>query len=493
MIEIVNGILQAAKLKRFLFVTLIIIIATHISIYKYTEFQEVSDTQSRKATSGFSYDKAHKFIYFYYYTGFFPLATLNNNLNYSKEGALHEIETNGKDLIMEYFHWSRLGEHARIFAFLPNAWLSGSPQNPSIKLFNAMVFTISLLLLYWGIWSIGYPIIGLFLVLSISFTPFFLYEVYCNQNIFGLAGSVFFAILGLNINLLFVEARRKYLHILLALISGLLIGFFSEIRNEVSIVLLSIIMIYALSNRQKIFFRVILLLLVLASFYGSRKLVRHYFDKKFHEATQLVSTKNGHVYPEARIAGHRFWHPVFCGLGDFDTKYGYQWDDRVAYWYAIPILKEKYNIQLSYSGKYHTDDYYDEKRIYYIKFDEIPEYEQIVKDKVIADITSDPLWYASIIMKRVGRTLGKTLPFNGLGWVMVFLAIYLMVRKRWPFLNLLIVSLPLSITPIAIFSGFGSTYNSVFGYMVIFILAIEFWLLFQQVFTKKHRESNISI
>ena len=35
------------------------------------------------------------------------------------------------------------------------------------------------------------------------------------------------------------------------------------------------------------------------------------------------------------VAGHAFWYPVFCGLGDFDTKYGYEWNDRVGAYNSV--------------------------------------------------------------------------------------------------------------------------------------------------------------
>lgn len=48
---------------------------------------------------------------------------MNDSIVYSKQGAMTEIEENGENLIMEFKHWSRLGENARIFMFLPYAVL----------------------------------------------------------------------------------------------------------------------------------------------------------------------------------------------------------------------------------------------------------------------------------------------------------------------------------------------------------------------------------
>ncbi|MCF8298342.1 MAG: energy-coupling factor transporter transmembrane protein EcfT [Saprospiraceae bacterium] len=459
--------------KSLLIVILSIILLNTIFYIRSEKHPFSQERQARKDASGFSADKAYKFVYFFYYTGNFPLATLNEDLEYSREGAIKEIEENGEDLIMEYQHWSRLGEQARILAYLPNAILKGSPKDPSIKLFNALIFTLSLIILYHGFKKINHSFFGLLLVFLINITPFFLYEVYSHKNIFGLMGSLFFIVLGLNLHVLFKE-NTKYLKLVLSgLVAAILIGFFSEIRNEVTIVLVSLILIYLLSKHIKLLPKFIIILLIVISYWGSKKLVIGYFNAKNEQTTQLVKENNGHIYTGKRIPGHIFWHPIFCGLGDFDTKYGYEWNDKVAYRYAIPKLKEKYNIDIKYSDKYYIDEYYDKDSLYYKKFDEIDEYEYVLKEKVISDIKSDKLWYLGIITKRIIRTLTKTTPVSYLGWLIFPLIYYLIRKKYWDYVKLILITLPLSATSILIYSGKGSTYNSVFVYFVIVICLNE--------------------
>lgn len=425
-----------------------------------------SEKQSRKDAAGFSYDKAKHFAYFHYYTGYFPLATLNKELVYTDEGAKNEIEKNGSELIMEYQHWSRLGENARIWAFLPNSMIAGTPETPSLKLFNALIFIISLVLLYYGFWRIKQPIYGLVLLLLINLTPYYLYEVYMNRNIFALLGSTFFMIIGLNVSFLF-KKESKYRIIISALISGFIIGFFSEFRNEISIVLVSLILIYLLAVETRIFTKILLVLISYFSFTGTKTIIQHHFNNEFEKTAQLVESAGGHVYTGKRIPGHKFWHPVFCGLGDFDQKYGYEWNDKVAYKYATPILQKKYGMDITYSDKYYLDNYYDTDSLYYIKFDEIDEYEAIMKDKVLSDIKNDPLWYLTILFKRIIRTLTVTIPFSYVGWL-IFIVVFLFIKRhQWFHLKLLLIALPLSATSIIIYSGDGATYNSVFAYFVI--------------------------
>jgi len=389
-----------------------------------------------------SINRANKFAYFYYYKNQFPLATLNDDLTYSEEGANEEISLRGKDLIMEYTHWSRLGENARILAFLPDAYLAGSPENPSVRLFNTLVFISGLMLLFWGFWRIKKPIFGLLLVMLINCTPFFLYEIFSNQNIFGVLAAVFFMILGINLPLLFSKALNFKRVVFTVLISALLIGFFSEFRNEISVVLVSLLLLCLAAKNLKISKKIVLIVLAIISFNLSKKLIRNHFELKFEEASELVRLNKGHVYKGAKISGHNFWHPVFCGLGDYDTKYGYEWNDKKAYAYAIPI-------------------------------EELMNYEKVVKAKVVSDIKNDPMWYVTILIKRVFKTLTTTIPLPYVGWLIFPLTFYLFKKKKWSLLKLILVSLPLSATSIMVYSGKGSTYNSVFVYFIMAIILTE--------------------
>ena len=430
---------------------------------------DITNIQRRLDASGFSHDKAQHFAYFHYYKNLFPLATLDTNLTYSKEGAETLITEKGENLIMEYQHWSRLGENARIFAYLPNSIVRGSPKNPSVKLFNALIFTLSLIFCFISFHSIQQTILGLLLVLTVNLTPFFWYEIYDNENIFGLLGSALLLIIALNAKLIF-NREVNFLAIVIPILSGLLIGIFSEIRGELSIILVSALFIYIISKSLKIALKPIYILLLVGSFFASKQYINNYFDSKFDESYTIVKENGGHTYDGGKIKRHKLWHPIFCGLGDFDTKYGYEWNDRVAYKYAIPILKSKYNLDLKYSDKLHLDEYYDKDKIYYKKFDEIDEYEKVMKDKVLSDISNDPFWYIAIILKRINRILISTLPFPLLGYVMLFLLYYLLLHKEQELINLLLLSVPLSFTPLFIYSGDQATYNSFFGFIVFVII-----------------------
>ncbi len=471
--------------KYIFWVAFLFVIISNTSLYIYSRTHPIPRIQSRNDASGFSPDKAYKFIYFFYYTGYFPLATLNPNPEYSKEGAWKEIKQNGQNLIMEYKHWSRLGENLRIVAYMPDAILNGSPKNPSIKLFNAIIFVIALLSILFAYKDIGKPVLGAIIALTVNLTPFFIFEVYGRNNIFALLGSVFLIIIAINLNFIYQRRTNSKINIkqlIITLASGIIIGFFSEIRGEISVVLLSAIIIYFFTKTKWVN-KILLIFLVGFGFIITKKEVEKYFDYKFVQAYKLVEKYGGHPYTGKRIKGHRFWHPVFCGLGDFDTKYGYKWNDTVAYNYAIPVLKKKYGLDLKYDGhKYYLDEYYDKDSLYYKKFDDYDEYEEVVKEKVLSDIKNNPLWYINILIKRIIRIFTVTLPFNAMGWISLIFAIWLWKRKEWSHLILLTSSLPLSIISFAIYSGDYTTYNSFFpilGFsLIIYYIYIKFILKF---------------
>ena len=473
-IEKINAFLLT---RRGLVVALLCIFSLNSGLYLFTEVQRFPGyIQSRKDASGFAHNLAQRFFYFYYYTGRFPLATLNaDSVEYTREGAKKEIADHGEDLIMEFWHWSRLGEHAGIFTYFPNAWLRGSPVNPTMKLWLVGFFTIGLLVLMWGFWRIKRPLFGVLLVLMVNVTPFFLHEVYSRQNIFAMMAAGFFIVLGLNVPVLYQRGHRFHLWTLLAgIASAMIIALFSEVRNEQAVIMGSLLLIFLLSNQRRWFEKAIYVAGLFVVFTGTRNLIKGHFNQKFEQTSEFVSEQGGHVYTGKRIGGHNFWHPVFCGLGDFDDNYGYEWNDRVAYWYATPILNEKYDMGLKYSGKYFLDNYYDADSLYYIKFDEIPEYEQVIKERVVADISNDPLWYLGILVKRVGRIFTVTIPVPYAGWLLIPLAVFLVRRKAWNALKIMILSFPLVLSSFVIYSGRGSTYNSLFVYFILAFLAVHF-------------------
>lgn len=447
------------------------IICYCVIFYFVGNWFQLPDFQSRQKTTGLAHHLAEEFVYFQYYLGLFPVATLSENPGLSKGAALNELEENGEKLVMEVEHWSRLGEHARIWTYMPNAWLRGSPKKPSVRLFNTLVFLTALLTLYLGMHAAGQPFAGTLLTFMCALTPYFIYEIFGRQNVFGLLGAGFFLILGLQAKAVFIGTSKKS-WIIVSLAAAVTVAFLAEIRNETIILLVSLVCLVLFAKRQHWILKVGLVAITFLTVTTTRNGIKIWFDGEFEEAKKIVARHGGNVFNGPRIEGHRFWHPVFCGLGDFDQTYGYRWDDATAYRYAVPILNEKYKLDIRYEGGFHTENYYDADSMYYVKFDEIPEYEEVVKEKVIHDITNDPWWYVTILLKRVLAIMNHTLPIPFAGWLVIPAFVWMWKERRYDWISVLLASLALVATPLLIYSGDGATYNALFGFIAIAFLTV---------------------
>lgn len=444
------------------------ILCTVLVLSLYSSQHPFSSTpQSRQDASGLDYQFAHKFVYFYYYTGHFPLATLNEEAVATEEGAKAEIELRGSSLIMEYGHWSRLGESARIWTFLPDAWVFGKIKKPSVRLFNILIFTLGLLSLFHGLYRLGYKKIAWILMLLLLSLPFFHYEVFSRENIFALQASVFCLIAGILFSVFYSKSMHLKLIIGFLLVAACL-SLAAEIRNENLVLLFSAILLIWGASTRRWTVRLAASLVVVVLFFSGRWLIRSYFQHRFNSTYALVEKQGGHVYQGPRISGHQFWHPVFCGLGDFDTKYGYRWSDTTAYNYAIAPLRRQ-GIDWPYSGKLHFDAWYDSAHRYYIKFDEVPMYEEVVKEKVLSDIRQDPWWYLGILSQRVFRILHSCLPFANAGFIVFPVLIVLLRQKKWTLLYWVMASAVPCGLALLIYAKDGATLTSLYAVIALAI------------------------
>jgi hypothetical protein len=475
--ENLNKFTSFLNARKGILIVILSVVFFNAFVYYGTTRRVIPDWQRSRYATGFNMPKAEQFEYFRYYTGHFPIASLNQNLEYSKEGAKSEIENRGEDLVMEVAHWARYGESARIWACIPYALVSQSASDPSIRLFGSIVFVLSTLILYLGLLKLKKTLFGFVLLVMINITPFYLYEIYTNENIFYLVGSVFFMVLGMNIHILFPN-RGNYkwsLTLVMIFLSSCIIGFFSEFRNEVSVLMGSLVLIILFAKNVNILARLGLLLLIMLGFSGTKTLIRGHFKEKKANAEAVVTLAKGHVFNGGETSGHTLWHSIFCGLGDFDDKYGYDWDDETkAYAYSVPKLKEKCGVDYDYTpGGYFFNAYSDEDSIYYIKFEEIACYQDILKEKVVNDVSSDPLWYGKILLNRLVRILTVTIPLPYLGWLVLLLPYFYWKKDNLLLLNLILISLPLCATSLIIFSLKGSTYNGVYVYFIILFILVK--------------------
>ncbi len=214
---------------------------------------------------------------------------------------------------------------------------------------------------------------------------------------------------------------------------------------------------------------------LLVVFSGASQAWKSYFDHKYEEAQSLVRAHGGQPYEGPRLSYHTVWHNVFCGLGDFGQDKGYRWKDRVAWKYARPRLQRLYGPQLPEGSP-----------PYEPRIELVPEYPGVLREKILNDVAADPLWFTKIILKRIGRVLGKATPVSlavgsysiSVGWFGYLLLPILLVLiwyRQWRWLGLIAFTVPTAATALLVYSGGGTPYYFI-GHLVAAAVAVLFAL-----------------
>ncbi|MFP4056582.1 MAG: hypothetical protein ACLF0G_06915 [Candidatus Brocadiia bacterium] len=430
-----------------------------------------------------------RFVYFLYYLGLFPVTTEREPLDYSREGAERILEEHGDSLMMEWGHVIRSGQLGSALLYLPDAWVNGSPKNPSVRPSHMVAFVLALEGLFFAFWWAGQPLLGAFAVLFLGANPFQLFEVYAHENVFGWPITAAVALLALHVPVLGWREPSRRATWALAVLAGLLVATFRQVRPEVVALLLSAGTVYLTVPRRRWPMRLALVALLAGAFVAGSWGWRRYFDHKFAQAQEAVRGAGGHPFPGPRRTYHLLWHPVWCGLGDFDETHGYVWNDVAAVAYARPILADRYGLELPpWDGRslVYEHSFWDEAGHYYKTPYEMPHYEDVLRRKVLGDIARDPLWYLGILGRRAWRVLCETtppriavgawwasLPFHGLAALAV-LAVALWARA-WAVAKAVLFVAPLSFTALFIYSGGGTPYYSC--YHLLAAAALGAWLV----------------
>jgi hypothetical protein len=408
-------------------------------------------------------------VYFLYYLGIYPVVANDGHQRmredpgyrkFQREAAERVIAERGETLSMESGWTIRAGDMGRTLLYLPYAWWSGGARNPRVAPTHAVAFTLALAGLYAAFWWVRDPVLGALAVALLGSNPYQLYEVHARENIFG--WSITAGLLTLALSLPLLQRRRAGRRAwVLPLSIGALLGSVRQIRPEPVAILAAAAAACLLLSRSSWRRRAALCAVLLASFFVTTSLWSAFFDHKFEEARQVVASAGGNVYQGPRDRYHTFWNPLWCGLGDFGQKYGYEWRDKAAAHYAAPIMRKRYQ-QLRREPDWR-----------YLYWD--PVYDEVLREKILHDITHDPLWYLGVLARRVGRVLAWTtplrlaigpwwigLPWNGLATLPLFAM--LAWTRSWPLLKLAAFPLGTSLPAVVVFAGTvpGQTYMNWF-------------------------------
>lgn len=435
------------------------------------------------------------FVYFLYYLNLFPVASISTRApEYSREGARRLIAEQGQTLVMDRGWTIRYGELAKTYLYLPHVWLKGKPVRPRMLHANALGFTVALLALFAAFWYVEQTTLGAILVLLMGSNPFQVNEVYANNNVFGWPITLTLLMLALHVPLMARRLHRPGAIAALALLSGIVLGTLRHVRTEPVLVAAAVAGVYLTATQLRLRVRLALVLLLGVAFVATTSGWTAFFEAKYREAYRVVKAAGGHLYEGPRHFHHFFWHALSCGLGDFDHKYGYRWSDTRAISLAWPILQHRYNYQLTgypplepdFSHLLTFGAYWDSGRQYAQTPFEIPEYIEIVRNKFIADVVHDPLWYASILAQRLERILAQSTPPSlalGNGWsvslpgrrlwgyLAVAVALILLRRRAWFALKLIGFTAPLAGTALLAYSDGGTTLYSVAHLVALAIAA----------------------
>jgi len=409
-----------------------------------------------------------RFVYFLYYLGLVPVvaheghARLKAEAGYNKfdrAAAERVIREQGESLSMEERHTVRAGDLGRLLLYLPYAIWAGDTRDPKLAPTHAVVFTFALAALYAAFWWVRDPLLGAISVALLGSNPYQLYEVHARENVF--SWSITAGVLTLALSLPLLRRRSGRWAWVAPLAIGVLLASVQQIRPEPVAILASAALACLLASRASWPRRAVLAGVLVGGFLLASWSWQRYFDRKFDEATRVVAAAGGRVYHGPRDRYHTFWHPLWCGLGDFGQKHGYEWRDKAAAHYAAPIVLERYHAR----GQ--------EPEWSYLFWD--PVYNQVLAEKIRYDVTHDPVWYAGVLVRRVVRVFTWTTPVRlaagrwwvdlpWSGWAVVPLFLALAFARSWPLLKIACFPLATSLPAVLVFSGTvpGQTYMSWF-------------------------------
>lgn len=455
------------------------------------------DPQYRnRAAAGPKDSKAY--VYFFHYLGLYPATVRgeSDSITYSREGAEKLLHQAKERLVMDgqlpYFSNLRVGDHGVILLYALDALLMGGPEKPDLRVPNGLAFVLALMaLLIAFIWA-KKPLLGVLLVLLLGSNPFQLYEVYGNENVFGWVITAAVAAMALQVPALGLRPVSGRVLVLCAIASGLILAFVRQVRSEAVVTLISVLasclLIPGVTWRR----RIAIAAVVALSFGLSARAWTTYFGHTIEKTRAVVASVGGRPFQTTYYANHRIWPPLWCGLGDFDTRYGYVWDDRASVQYARRVIAEKYKVELPpWDGQTwsYTSSFLDEAQAYSMALGDIPHFDDVLRDKFLGDIRHDPAWYAGIILRRLVRLANENTPARiaVLGYevalpisfaLVSLVAAVLVVRKRWTLLRLLAFPLPLGLPALLIYSNRGMSYYQTFHLVAV---AIGLYLLAEQL------------
>ena len=437
------------------------------------------------ASMGLSAD-APSFFYFFHHFGVFPVAAREvPQLGPSKAAAQAFVAHHGDRLTTDLdlpTSTARFGDYGKLFLFYPDLWLRGDPGHATAMPFNQALFVVALLAVFWAFWRQGYTLLGALIVLLVGSDPFQVVEVYARGNIFSIPISVALLMLAAHLRYLTGRAGADALAWITAAAGGIVLASFREVRTEAVLMVPAVLATWLLV-RAPLDRRVLLALVFVVAFAATGRAWTSYWHGQFARAEAFVTHAGGTTSPAPLGTHHAFWHAIACGLGDYGGDRGYSWDDRASFRWATTYDARSNPKPLAkhYTHGYFLDETYD--GAHHIAPTDLPDYNALVRGRVLGDIREDPAWYAGILGQRALAILRDATPaalsfgaftfaWPGAGWLLVPVLAYALVRRRYFHAALIAFTLPLSAVALMVYSGRGATFYGI-AHLIALAAAID--------------------
>jgi hypothetical protein len=430
------------------------------------------DTYTVTASAGLHAES--RFFFFLRHLGVYPLATIETQRADTRAEAERILREKPRSLYLDFGVTFRSGDRGRVYLYWLDTLLNAresDARKPNIRSANGAGFVLGLWGVFAALWWLRRPVLAVILVAILGSNPFQLFAAYFQQNVFAWPINAMLLTLALNLPLFEGTARRSRLPWAIALGTGLLLATLRTVRSEPAALVASAAMVYALMPGASWWRRGALVLLLLGSFSAASYGYARRFVRQTEEVNAMVAARGGIPYYGPVEPYHEFWHPVWCGLGDFDTARGYKWDDLEAYKFALPAMRRRLDAPMELDRTAWAQRiYFDATGRYPMFFSEAPGFHEIIREKVLKDIRENPDWYRGILRSRFDRVMATTTPvsvsagehvlrFDSERWGLFWLgcALYFLARADGFALKLLLFSTPLSATAMLIYSGGGLT------------------------------------
>jgi hypothetical protein len=435
----------------------------------------INDDYRVTASMGRQYEA--DFFFMLYHLGVYPLESTVKARADTDEVARELLSGDPDTLLQESGLTFRSGDLGRVYLFYPDVWVHRDARAPHLHAANKLGFIVALCALFTSFWWCRRPVLGALLVALFGSNPFQLYVTYVEDNYFSLPMTAMLLVLAINLPLFGPEWRRSRALLVVPIATALALALFRTVRGEPTILIIPACIVWLTVPRLRWSGRALLVVLGLGMFFTTNATLDAALRHKVIAAREVVREHGGRPYAGPIVLHHEFWHPVWCGLGDFDMKYGFSWGDQTAYYRVRDEVERRTGRASALTPRHwrQAETWDNDPRYPKTFFEAAPDYHEIVRDMVLRRIRQDPAWYVDILKKRIVRIGEETTPLSlrvgshGLSWTstafggasLLVFGFCLFTRRAF-YVKLGAFTLPLSFTSLVVYSGGHTTSYSCF-------------------------------